>query len=114
MRQYFLDDKFFRRLADQSLIVVQVRGSKHILGPRRFQQKTAALGSLRRSGCSGHGQGSSFAVLAVLTSIISFLQKVGGVTNDTVRVDITAAAISRITTTPRPQTSYSTTEPAQS
>src|SRR6266700_2458210 len=48
-RENFLEDKFFRRLPDQFLIVGQISGREHIAWLRRFQEKASSL-------CCGLGE----------------------------------------------------------
>src|SRR5271169_6836208 len=58
MRKNFFDHKFFRRLADQPLIVIHIRGRKNVLRQRRIQKKTSALGGGFGSSSSGHRESS--------------------------------------------------------
>ncbi len=50
----FLKDKFFRRLADQLLIVRQVGRREHIARLRRFQEEAASLGCGLGESSGGH------------------------------------------------------------
>jgi hypothetical protein len=53
-KKNFLEDKFFRRLPDQFLVVGQISRREHIAGLWRFQEEAASLCCRLGESSSGH------------------------------------------------------------
>ena len=54
LREDFLVDKFLGGLADQALIIIQIRGSENVFGTAGSDEECAAAIQNLRNGCRGH------------------------------------------------------------